>query len=530
MKKIVRITGLLLILLVAYGCPTEEPLEANFEDTEDKTIFNFLEENDSIYGNFFKILDAAGVSQILSAYNPYNEGYTLFLPDSFAVEDYIAESPEYNSLQDLLNDTEFVKAMARYHVVNLAIDANDFPFGALPASTLSKDFLTVSFVVENDSSFYKINNQAPVIKENIEMSNGFIHILSSVLRPITYTTYDWLSDHDEYSIFKEAVDATGFDELLDIDTKDELNEQTPVTLFVEADSVFNMSEIYTLADLVAFLEVEGTDYENPSNDLYQFVGYHIIDANNYLDDFYDNTTNYTTFSNLPLNINGDDYIDITINKFKYAFDTIIEFTDTTIVDYVTFYYDQSNINSLSGAIHLIDHVMTLVPPSQATKYFSLWEEPFISNLRNQEEPEPGEYVFEEPEKLRVLSWIGPDPIFVISGDEEHRAGDKDFILAEGSFDLFYKLPKIVQGEYEIHINANCYDPKNTHAVVELYLDGSKVGGFADLSFGGSENYSYSTKLLGTVDLATYEAHEVELRALIPGRFEFDWVRFTPVKD
>ena len=55
----------------------------------------------------------------------------------------------------------------------MGINSNDFPFGALPAYTLSDDFLTVSFVIETDTSYYKINNQAPVIKPNIELSNGY---------------------------------------------------------------------------------------------------------------------------------------------------------------------------------------------------------------------------------------------------------------------------------------------------------------------------------------------------------------------
>jgi hypothetical protein len=77
----------------------------------------------------------------------------------------------------------------------------------------------VNFVIETDTSYYKINNQAPVIRTNIELSNGFIHLIGSALKPITYTTYNWLEQHPGYSIFKTAVDVTGLKETLNSNLK-----------------------------------------------------------------------------------------------------------------------------------------------------------------------------------------------------------------------------------------------------------------------------------------------------------------------
>jgi len=243
---------MILILLFAHSCqwlfPDDETIDANFEDSEDMSIYDFLVENDSLYGNFLKILEAGNVAKTLSAYNPYNQGYTLFLPDTFAVEEYIQSNPNYATLEDLLADTEFVTALAEYHVVNLAIEANDFPFGALPVATMTDDYLTVNFVIEQDSAFYKINNQAPVAIEDLELSNGFIHVLSSVLRPISYTTFDWLADREDYSIFTAAVEATGFSELLSTNIKDDSATQTAVTLLLEPDSIYNKQGIYSMED------------------------------------------------------------------------------------------------------------------------------------------------------------------------------------------------------------------------------------------------------------------------------------------
>ena len=82
----------------------------------------------------------------------------------------------------------------------------------------------------------------------------------------------------------------------------------------------------------------------------------MIIESRFLDDFSETATNYSTHSEVPVNINGLG-LDIYINKGKEIFDTIIENQDTTIIDYVGFYYDESNIITQSGAIHFINQVL-----------------------------------------------------------------------------------------------------------------------------------------------------------------------------
>ena len=135
-------------------------MEANFEDQEQMTIYDYIAANPDQYSDFMKILEKGGIDKTLSAYNPHGVGYTLFLPDNDAIQQFIDESDQFSTLDDLLNNAEYVSIISRYHAVNMSINSNDFPFGALPAQTLSYDYLTVSFVIETDTSYYKINNQA----------------------------------------------------------------------------------------------------------------------------------------------------------------------------------------------------------------------------------------------------------------------------------------------------------------------------------------------------------------------------------
>lgn len=521
MNRITIYAVIVAIFSMAFSCEPEPIITAEFEDAESMSIYNYIEENDSLYSLFKQVIDTTGVGMIISAYNPYGAGYTLFLPTNEAIEGFI-ENSSYASFDELLGDTEYATVLAKYHVVNLGIDANDFPYGALPAYTLTEDLLTVNFVLGEDSAYYNINNQAPVVSVNHELSNGYVHVISSVLTPITYTSYDWIAADPAYSIFTQAAEATGMDEVLSLSLKED-STATAITLLVEPDTVYNKKEIYTLQDLIDTLNVADADYSSPTNKLYQYVGYHILAADAFLDDFLDVGTNFTTYSNFPVNINGRG-LDIVINKGKQVFETRIVDGDTIVIDYIGFNYDASNVITQSGAVHIIDRVMMMQKPSRATVTYEFYEEPLFSEFRK----EPGEYTVDNPDALRVITWTGPELVFVESADEEHRAWGKDFLLLDGDFSITYQLPKIVQGAYTAHIRAHAFNELN--ALVEVFIDGKKIGGLVDLSTGGSESWPYADFEVGTIDFNNYESHVVEVRSLIPGRFEWDYVRFEPVTD
>ncbi len=122
-------------------------------------------------------------------------------------------------------------------------------------------------------------------------------------------------------------------------------------------------------DLIARISPDNSDYTRPSNPLYNFVGYHILENNYYLDDFQGESSNYITNSEVPILINGLGN-DIAINKGKQVLDTLISGQDTTFIDYVGFLYDQSNVITKSGSIHFIDRLLELQNPSRERIIFN----------------------------------------------------------------------------------------------------------------------------------------------------------------
>ncbi len=502
----------------------EEPeIDPGFEDQEQMTIYDYISDHEDSYSSFMKILNAGGIAKTLSAYNPDGIGYTLFLPDNRAIDEFIQESDAFNSLDELLADNTYASAFAKYHVVNLGIETNDFPFGALPEFTLSFDYLTVSFVIETDTSYYKINNQAPVVIPNIELSNGYIHGISKALVPVTLTTYGWLAEHEGFSIFTSAAELTGVHSAINSNLKEIDNEETPKTLLVEPDTVMNRHGIYTLEDLIQKISPENSNYTDPQNPLYNFVAYHILEGNRFLDDFVGANSNYSTYSETPIRINGTG-LDIFINKGKQVFDTLINGTDTTIVDYVGFYYDESNVITQSGSIHFIDQLLERQIPTRATQTYEFYEEPLFNELRQ----ETGTFLIDDSSALYHIRYSGADLFFVEYGDEEISAWGNDYIQLNGDFVIKYTIPKIIQGKYDVFLGAEAFSGAN--AVVEVFIDGKNLGGLIDLSSGGSSSNPFTRIELGTIDFVKYESHVIEVRSLIPGRFLWDYIRFEPFKN
>jgi len=521
MKQVLYIAALLAVVAIQ-SCKEPERVPG-FEDADEYSIYNYLVANKEKYSDFLAILEVGGLDKTLSAYNPNGNDYTLFLPDNEALKKFIDESNEISSLNDILNNPSFAAAFSRFHVVNKGIHTQDFPFGAFPEPTLSDDYLTVSFVIQSDTSYYKINNQAGVKKPNIELSNGYIHEIEVALEPITYTTWDWVAKNPDFTIFKAALDITGVKNLLDFNLKADATK-SPVTLFGVPDLVYKKGGVNSFDDLKNLISPGKTDYTNVANPLYQYCVYHILTGNLFINDFEDVATNYTTLSEIPLNVNGLG-VDLLINKGKQIFDTLVSIGgDTTIVDYIGFYYDLSNITSQSGSIHLIDQILKQVTPSRADVYFTFNESELA--ILNEYRRTPASYLMEDPSSIPLIKWSGVDLFFTEKGDENTSARGNDYFEMTGDFRISYELPPIVQGRYRVYLGAEAFNSRN--ALVEVYLDGKKISNIVDLTTGGSSNSPFNGKLLAAIELTKYESHVIEVVSLIPGRFLWDYVRFEPI--
>ena len=272
------LSGLALLVFVNLFISCEE-VPDKFE-TEDNFIpmTAFLDSNKADFSAFIQIMEASGLTDALSSYNPNGENYTLFLPTDEAFDLYFQESGEYSNINDLLADMEIVHAMSRYHVVNRAVFSSDFPLGALPDTSLTGDYLTIAYIEGEDSTFYLVNNAALVEVEDLQMTNGIIHVIDRVLEPITFSGFDWLRANEEFSIMADLFELTSLEDTLGAfieNDKGEL-EKNSYSLLVESNSVFNADSIFSVDDIIDRYSGGNSDYTNPDNGVWQFAAYHVL--------------------------------------------------------------------------------------------------------------------------------------------------------------------------------------------------------------------------------------------------------------
>jgi uncharacterized surface protein with fasciclin (FAS1) repeats len=513
MKKISIILGLLIVLSLQYSCK-KAPVTAGFEDMEQFTIYDYLILNEKDYSSFISILKAGGLDKTLSAYNPNGIDYTLFLPDNKAVDQFLKDNNL--TMDGILKDKAYSEALARYHIVNLGTSSYEFPFGTFSEPTLSGDYLNVNFILAKDTTYYKINNQAAVTKTNIDLSNGYIHEIGTMLTPITLNSYGWLKKNANFSILAAAIEATGWKKTIDVDMK--LKDQTlkPFTMLVEPDAVYKKRNINSLADLATAISPDRTDYTSATNPFNLFVGYHILTESKFLDDLQGRATNYNTFADVPIAINGMG-LDIVINRGKEEF---VNGKDTT--DFIGLDYDASNVITQSGGIHFVNEILKPQVPSRAIVTFEFYDELALEEYRRK----GGSYLIENEELLDNVTWSGAKLFYVKSNDDSERAWSKDYMQIDGDFTISYQLPKIIKGKYTVFFQADAYSSAN--ALVELFVDGNKLGGLIDLTKSGNATYPYYAFKVGTIDFKKYAGHIITIKSLIPGRLKWDYIRFEPL--
>ena len=513
---------ILFILLVLFSC-TQEISDTGFLDEEDLlfSIATYIEENQADYERFWKMIEVTGSFDALNAYNPGGEGFTFFLPTDEAVDNFLAQSEEYPNFETLLQDPGFCMQLIQYHLVNKSIRSTELPYGVLPDSTVSGDYLTISIEVTEDTSIYKVNSLAAILERNIEVSNGYIHVVDHMLEPIIFSSYEWLLNNPQFSIMASLFDATGLKDTMGVYRRSPTGAlvENTYTLLAEPDSIYSRAGIMDLDDLNERFGTPGMEPDNPDNGLYQFAAYHILEGVYFLDAM-DGSRNYNTYALAPVAINSG--YDIKINTGADTFQIISSATDTAYIDYILPLYEHSNINTKTGAIHAIDEVMEFYVPQISDNYFQFFEEPEILAARLV----PGTYEYVDKDLFQYLTWEGPDEIvYYKSASTEEKASNKDYIFIKGDFTIDYVVPKVLPGIYQMRLQAEATYAEN--ATIEVFLDGKKMGSNFNLTSGGSATWPYYNIKVGIVEFTRYEEHTVSIQTLIPGEFKWDFIGFIP---
>ena len=519
------------ILLVA-GCVgiaacSKSMEETGFFDENVVSISTFLENNDEEYSKYWEIVQTTGLYHTLNAFNPLGAGYTLFLPTDAAFDRYIQGNEKYPSFEALLHDHDFTWLLARYHLVNTKLFTYDFPYGALPDSTATGDYLTIGIEILEDSSLYMVNNKAPLVVYDIETSNGIIHIIDEVLEPIMFNSFQWLLNREGYSILSRAFESSGLKDTMDIFIHSSSGEQIKnrYTVFAEHDSIFQRQGILTFDDLVDRFHTPGRELDDPDGGLYQFAAYHMLKESWFLDDFEDRS-NYNSYAVYPVDIDAQG-LDIKINPGVDSFGVVIAGTDTTVIDYIGLFYQESNVNTKNGPIHFITEIMELHRPRPSDERFEFLENSLIREYSDI----LGTYEIVDPGFLEYIWWEGPEKLeYVKESRGDNNALNNDYLEIDGNFKIEYTIPEILPGRYRVMLRtelglSNVFGEDN--ATIQVHIDGKRVGGNINLAVGGTSNNPFLEFEIGIMEFTRYEQHLIRINSLIPGNMKWDYILFKP---
>jgi uncharacterized surface protein with fasciclin (FAS1) repeats len=340
-----------IILTVLVSACESDPYGSNWVNEDSFSISQYLDKNRDEYSKFYKLMAEGKMLNTLYAYNPYGNDYTLFLPANEAIDQFIQQNQSYGNFEELVTDTGFIKILTRYHTLNEKLHTDEFPDGALNDTTLTGDRLVTSFFSNGDNQLIKVNNSASVIKSNLKMSNGYIHVISGVLQKTEVSGYDWLQQQDEYSILAEAVRLSGFRNRL---------WWNKYTILAEHDSIYHRNGIYNIEDLITRIATPGMSLSNRNNTFHQFAAYHFVGGEFYTNDLHWDSSKYTTLASKPLTINVGVEIKINPGIDTYGY-KISESGDTLLIDYILPIWERCNIMASTGPVHSISDMLFYEP-------------------------------------------------------------------------------------------------------------------------------------------------------------------------
>lgn len=337
--------------LLTFTSCDPDPYGSHWSGEENLSIGQYIDANQQEFSSFHKLLQESKLLNTLYGYNPFNDGYTLFMPSNEAIDRFISQHPDYASLDELVQDTSFIRSFLRYHIVKRRLHTDDLPDGAVMDSTLTGQRLSFSFFQDGDKHLIRVNNQAPITKSNLELTNGYIHVISEVLQQPKMNGFEWLQQQQDYSIISKAIELSG--------VKARLWWQK-YTILAEPDSIYHRHGIFSTDDLIKRLATPGMSYTNRSSSFYKFTGYHIVGGEYYLNDLAWGRKKYWTLDSNPLIIEVGQ--EIKINPGIDTYGTKVNGSGhTVLIDYISPNWDNYNVVTRSGPVHTITDILYFNP-------------------------------------------------------------------------------------------------------------------------------------------------------------------------
>jgi uncharacterized surface protein with fasciclin (FAS1) repeats len=519
MKNLFKPFALAIVfVLIMVGLSQCKKLNIATLTTGDTNLVGYLEKYPETYSEFIKVLEKSGTASFMNAYGTY----TLFAPTNDAMKNYLQEIGK-SSIDDISADD--LKTMVRYHVLGDTISTPAFTDGKLPVPTMHGEYLITSVNNENGVSRYIVNRRAIILQANIHTGNGVLHSIDHVLIPSSKTLYQKLKENSNYSLFVEALDATGVGAAIQKLTYK--NDTTPnwYTVLAQSNAVFAARNIFSLDDLKATYTKPGANIQDPKDSLNMYMAYHILTGLKFTADLVMSPSHETL---VPQEVVT------TVLKEENVllnYETTNGVTDSSLVN-----RPYSDIACINGVLHDLNNNLYIKIRYPTAVYWDVAEQPEIMKLTSIFR-KGGKSITFQMGDLKDITW---------------PAGTVDYLCNNpGAKDLFYwndrlsfnyvkttagqmnwfelTTPLIIKGRYKVWV---CWrsNAGTTGLGMQTWIDGvlmPRLFSFGDYNYGktlsedqvraqGWKRYyvgastadHMASKLVGTVDILTTGRHKI----------------------
>ncbi|BDD12390.1 hypothetical protein FUAX_48220 (plasmid) [Fulvitalea axinellae] len=490
MKKYLRHYSWVLSLFgLWYATACDTKLDDEFPtDIETLTITQYLEQDgEHSFELFLKMLDRSKIGSVVGAYG----SFTCFAPDDDAVNEYL-KTRDYSTVDDIPED--LLRLLVEGHITNTEHLAQTLSQGAMADTTLAGKFITVAFG-EGGLENITLSGTAKIVKRDVKCSNGLVHVVDGVIRPISDEADGVLERRGDFGIFVKALRETKVLEHL-------AEAKLKYSLFAEPDAVFAEAGIADYEALKAKYSAGG-DVSDPANGLYKFVAYHFLKNDWFTSDLTTYQENaYQTFNGEMLRIDRGSRL-----LLNPKYDERGRITENIFIDEVNI-----DLQSANGVIFELDNVMEEQTPEPFVFYSDFFRVPeFRHTFRT-----GAVYTVDEVERWSAL---GLTDIYVSGGGS---LGSQVIFQTYGGWFEFvtHVVPK---GKHKVAIKFRAVNEDNVGSFY-VGIDGQRSSRIID----GRTDSGYLE--FGTYTFEENSTHVFRIESVRPGRAFIDDIRFTPVTE
>lgn len=516
MKRVVILLAAAFTLM--WGACSDPYADQVFKDTDKMPAASFMEANENIYSSWVDLLKYTGLFNTVNL----NMDYTCFVPDNEAMHKYL-QAKGKSSVREL--DMEEASNLVRYHTIaSKQYTTSDFPDGMFPDSTASGDYLSLEMREGGFQAFY-INGEARIKELNITATNAVIHLLESVLTPVTGTIVDNLDEN--YALMLDLLNKTGYDKLLSSIYMNGVKYR--YTLFAVPDDVFTEAGINSVASLAAYLGETDTDYTDPANKVNRYVGYHIANS---------------AYSFADMNTDIDN--NTSKNVSMMASNTLVSMRLVNEMFFLNYNEEtkkgisitRKNLNCKNGVIHVVDGLMEITEPKATKVTWDLTDYPELAGvcekyqLENQSEVYIRSLAYDTLSCYKLSGGYSSDYAYRLANKNEamYKAVNHDCMgLDLGKYGwIQMESPMIIAGKYKISLIHYNQALKTKEGRWSIIVDGEYVGAQVTTWGNSTSKSEMITTTVGEVEFTESVPHTVRFMAGDDYYSYLDCLIFEPI--